>query len=137
MSHHCEEFWPHFCHSLSLSVHLVFCLESPPQPPSFLFLFSPPLSFGSLGICFFFFFCKFGTGPNPNQMFNRRHPKYMKAHSAQHMGPRSAESKDCHLRRQCGGAGNYRLRWLRLVYFCFTLCELSIVPMHVHMRGCT
>lgn len=61
---------------------LCFVSNPPSTPLISLFLLSPPLSFGSLGICFFFFFCKFGTGPNPNQMFNRRHPKYMKAHSA-------------------------------------------------------
>lgn len=44
MSHHCEEFWPHFCHSLSLSVHLVFCLESPLNPPH-ISLSSLPTSF--------------------------------------------------------------------------------------------
>lgn len=57
----------------------IFCFVS--EFPLFSLLhLSPPLSTGSLGIRLFF--AEFGTGPNPNQMFTHRHPKYMKAHSA-------------------------------------------------------
>lgn len=77
--------------------------------------------------------CEFGTVPILTKCSLADTQKYMKAHSAL-SGPHSADPTDCHLIRLCGNVGNYRLCWLRLVYFCFTLRELSIVT---YVRTCT
>lgn len=75
--------------SFTCSLHSSFPLS--PSFSCFLSLFSPHLF--PLGVQAFASSLQIWNGPNLDQMFTHRHPKYMQAHSAlrQHTGPRALE----------------------------------------------